>query len=71
MVGPDAIGIQHLAGGTQQLMKIVKTKDGCYVQTMGPCYFVMLIGAGAWDDRWECSPFPDILAIMCVSHARW
>ena len=34
----------------QQLMKIVKTKDGYYVQTLGPCRFVPLIGAGAWND---------------------
>ncbi len=33
----------------QQLMKVVKTKDGYYVQTLGPCRFVPLIGQGAWD----------------------
>ena len=35
---------------SQELMKVVRTRDGFSVKTMGGCRFVPLIGPGAWPD---------------------
>ncbi|MBI4202020.1 MAG: protein-L-isoaspartate(D-aspartate) O-methyltransferase [Chloroflexi bacterium] len=37
----------------QQLMKVTKTREGFYVQLLGPCRFVALVGPGAWDGEEE------------------
>ncbi|MBI4197659.1 MAG: protein-L-isoaspartate(D-aspartate) O-methyltransferase [Chloroflexi bacterium] len=37
----------------QQLMKVVKTREGYAVKMLGACRFVPLIGAGAWEDEEE------------------
>ncbi|MBI4339648.1 MAG: protein-L-isoaspartate(D-aspartate) O-methyltransferase [Chloroflexi bacterium] len=37
----------------QQLMKVVKTPEGYYVKTLGPCRFVPLVGEGAWGEGGE------------------
>ncbi|MBI4310554.1 MAG: protein-L-isoaspartate(D-aspartate) O-methyltransferase, partial [Chloroflexi bacterium] len=37
----------------QQLMKVIKTKEGYFLKTLGACRFVPLVGMGAWEDEGE------------------
>jgi protein-L-isoaspartate(D-aspartate) O-methyltransferase len=46
-------GVMVLPIGTprsQELVRVTKTSHGMEIERLGPCAFVPLVGAGAWDD---------------------